>query len=249
MYPRCWSELRFVFQLRKLEILPVRCAANIPKPDGTTIVEKNSIVYLGALLSNSGAAGPELSRRLGAARADFKVLARVWKYAALTRVRKIEVFEACIVSKLFYCLRTVYLNKAEFTKLDAFQAKCFRLSSGIPHSMVSRVSIFLVLEQCGCKKLSATMLQRQLMFMARLAQLPDDDVVRESLLLPSSFEIKRPSGPRKRGRPRVCWANEVHKQAVLAAGGADRLQQLWQTSPQARAAWHESVMRHCALVL
>ena len=236
------------FNWRKLESLPVRCAANILKPDGTAIDQKDSIVYLGALLSNSGAAGPELNRRLGAARADFKVLARVWKHAALTRARKIEVFEACIVSKLLYCLHTLYLNKAELTELDAFQAKCLRQISGIPHSMISRVSNFSVLEQCGRKKLSTTMLQRQLMFMARIAQLPDDDVVRESVFLPSSFELKRPGGPRKRGRPRMCWANEVHKQAVLAAGGADRLQQLWQTSPQARTAWQESVMRHCALL-
>ena len=59
------------FNWRKLELLPVRCEVAIAKPDGNSVVSKESIVYLGSLLSKNGKIGPELSRRLGAARSDF----------------------------------------------------------------------------------------------------------------------------------------------------------------------------------
>ena len=41
----------------KLELLPVRCEADIVLPDGTTVDTKESIVYLGSLLSRSGEIG------------------------------------------------------------------------------------------------------------------------------------------------------------------------------------------------
>ena len=49
------------YNWKKLEALPIRCQACIAKPDGTEIVQKDSIVYLGAVLCSDGSIGPELS--------------------------------------------------------------------------------------------------------------------------------------------------------------------------------------------
>jgi hypothetical protein len=149
------------YNWKKLEALPIRCQACIAKPDGTEIAQKDSIVYLGAVLCADGSIGPELSRRIGAARRDFDTLARVWSHSALTSLEKIRIFEVCVVSKLTYCLHTAWMKKPEMDRLDAFQARCLRRILGIPHSYVSHVSNATVLHTAGARKMSFTLLQRQ----------------------------------------------------------------------------------------
>ena len=105
-------------------MLPVRCEAHIPKPDGGHVEQKDSIVYLGSVLSAAGTVDSELSRRLGAARAEFEKLARLWSHAALPARLKIRMFEACVLSKLLYSLHTAWLKK-----LDAFQTRCLHPAS------------------------------------------------------------------------------------------------------------------------
>jgi hypothetical protein len=242
---RAGSKYGLSFNWRKLEILPVRCDAKIAKPDGSYIIEKDRLVYLGSLLSSDGLAGPELNRRLGAAKAEFHTLSKVWSHAKLDTTKKLQIFEACVLSKLLYCLHTTWLNVAERRKLDAFQAKCLRSIVGIPHSYISRVSNNTVLEKAGCRKLSSALLKRQLFYMTSIARKPDDDVLRECLFQPSSFQLKQFPGKRKRGRPRACWATEVFKHAVAVAGSQDSLAVFWQNTAAARAAWRTAVQQYC----
>ena len=96
--------------------MPVRCETALAKPDGQRVPDKESMVYLGGLLSASGRNGPELSRRLGLAIADFETLCKVWKHARPTLRKKVAVFEPCIMSKLLYCLHTLWLDSAEMQK-------------------------------------------------------------------------------------------------------------------------------------
>ena len=51
-----------IFNLRNLELLPVRCEVAIAKPDGISMVSKESIDYFGSLLPKNSKIGPELSR-------------------------------------------------------------------------------------------------------------------------------------------------------------------------------------------
>ncbi|CAE8602910.1 unnamed protein product [Polarella glacialis] len=96
-----------------------------------------------------------------------------------------------------------------------------------------------------CPKLSGILLKRRLFYMAAIPRKPDDDVLRESLFEPSSFKLKQFSGKHKRGRPRVCWANEVFKHAVAVAGSQDSLGVSWQDTAAAQAAWQMAVQQHC----
>ena len=43
----------------------------------------------------------------------------VWKHSSLSTARKVRVFNACITSKLLYCLHTEWLNKNELKRFDA----------------------------------------------------------------------------------------------------------------------------------
>ena len=81
----------------------------------------------------------ELSRRLGCARAEFDTLARVWSHSSLSTQRKLQIFEACVQTKLLYGLHAAWLRKHGLAKIDSFHVLCLRKILGIPHSYISRI--------------------------------------------------------------------------------------------------------------
>ena len=204
------------YNWRKLEVLPVRCQASISKPDGQPVVQKESIVYLGAVLSSNGNIDAELSRRLGAARSEFDKLARIWSHSTLSAYKKVNIFNACVISKLLYSLHTAWLKKTELSKLDAFQACCLRKVLGIPHSYIRHVTNSSVLGQARQSRLSQILLERQLTLLGKIARMGDGHPVRGCLFKPGTVELRIPPSVRRRGRPRQVWAREVYKHAVHA---------------------------------
>ena len=111
------------------------------------LICKSSISYLGSYLDATGAGGPEICRR-------SKVNSTNWRESGgilpCTPQQKIRIFQACVVSKLLYCLHTMWLNKAKLRKIDGFQAKCLRSILHIPPSYISRVSNATVLQRSQC---------------------------------------------------------------------------------------------------
>ena len=210
------------------------------------IEQKDSITYLGSILCSSSLLGPELGRRLGAVRSEFKKLERIWSHSSLSVGRKLRIFEACVLSKLLYCLHAAFLNKRELARLDAFHVRCLRSIMRIPHSYVSRVSNQTVLEAAGVEKLSETLLRRQLHLLAHVARKPTHDPVRLCVFKPHTAELKVRPAKRRRGRPRLTWATEIHKHAVQIAGSVDNLYDVLADSPAARASWQASVQQYCA---
>ena len=79
-----------------------------------------------------------------------------------SKAHKIRIFEACVRSKMLYCLHTAWLNKAELRSFNAFLAKCFRKIFNIPHSFVSRTSNKIVLERSGRQEISSILTYRQI---------------------------------------------------------------------------------------
>ena len=130
----------------KVEALPVGCDCRILAPDGSAVSTKQQMVYLGSVLSADGKSGSEISRRLGAARSEFDKLLRVWKHSKIPALRKVAIFEACVMSKLLYNLHSLCMNEAEKRKVNAFQARCLRQTLKIPPSFYSRASNQTVLE-------------------------------------------------------------------------------------------------------
>ena len=232
------------FNWGKLEALPVRCAATIPIPGGQYVKEKDSIIYLGSLLSSDGRIGSELARRIGAATADFKSLCKVWGHSSITRKRKIQIFNACVVGRLLYCLHVAWLSIGELRRLDAFQAKCLRKITGIPHSYQSRVTNIEVRQTAGCSPLSSTLKERQLLLMGKIARKPADDTIRMCVFRPQTFE-PRTVVARRQGRPRKTWTRELFRECVRIAGSEQALARLWQDSGQAQKEWKQKVKQHC----
>ena len=156
----------------KLEMIRMNTKLDIMDPMQNAIPCKQSMRYLGALLSDTGNIRSELGQRIGLARQEFHELARIWKHANISRHRKIELYTSCVVSKLLYALHSTWLSKQQRCKLNAFHCKCLRAILNIPHSYISRIRNEEVLRQASSMQLSNTLLKNQLTYFGKLARTP-----------------------------------------------------------------------------
>ena len=197
------------------------------------------MIYLGGLLTDDGTITSELSRRVGMAYSDFSSLPRVWSHANITRKRKIQIFNACIISKLMYGLDIAWLRQNDLARLDAFQARTLRRICGIQHSFYSRISNEYVLRQACSTPLSNLLLQRQLMLFGRIACNNHDLNLLRAMVFKSTTSYDQASidWQRKRGRPRLSWITEVHKLALHAANGRNNLHELLRSSHDSFSIW------------
>ena len=214
------------FNWSKLELLRVRGAGVVRKPDGTAISPSEAMVYLGSQLSACGRIDSELSRRLGCASADFRTLGRIWNRAGISRKRKIEVFNACVASRLLYCLATAWLPVAARRRIDGFQARCLRRILHILPSHLSFVSNATVRGIAKERSLSSRLLEQQLQVFGRAAVADSSSTLRRAVFEDRTLLPRPPLGRRAVGRPRVTWTSYVRDEALKLAGGSDQLDQL-----------------------
>jgi len=200
----------------KFQLLQVQCSYTVRNASGTRIESASNLAYLGATLAADGYASSELSRRIGAAKADFRSLCQVWKHAALPRSRKLEIYRSLIESKLLYGLCTASYRKADLRRLDGFQSKCLRTILGILPAHLSRVSNGAVRSQVAWKSASTLLLE--------VLRLEDASPLRTCCFVAGTLEPRTCHYIRKVGRPRKEWLTDVLPQARRAAGGAHLLQ-------------------------
>ncbi len=67
------------------------------------------MVYLGGVLCGDGYIGAEFGKIIGGAQADLRLLSKFWSHACMSRVRKVQIFHACDVSKLMYSLSLIHI--------------------------------------------------------------------------------------------------------------------------------------------
>ena len=207
----------------KLQLLHVRCTSAVHRPDRSLINPQSSLLYLGTVVSDDGRVSNELARRLGIAAGEFRKLSRLWRHSRLGRSRKVELFQAVVVSILMYGLATAWLNKADRRKLDGFQNRCLRVIWGIKPSYVSRVSNNAVLDATGQRPLTVLLQKQQLLLYGKVARQSDDNPMRAATFDGGSLRPAVDVYVRRVGRPRAAWATEVGKLAMRAAGGMRKL--------------------------
>ena len=142
-------------------------------------------------------------------KSDFAALCKVWNHCALSRQRKLEIFDACIMSKLMYCLMTMVHTKAESRRLDGFQCRCLRKIVGIAPSYWSRISNATVMQVAARQPLSELLAKERTTYLGQVAQRDGTDFVRCSIFEADTNKIKVTAAKRRRGRPRKCWMTEV----------------------------------------
>ena len=84
----------------KFQLLGVNHEYRISAPDGTRIVPKDMMAYLGATVYSDGSVSRELGRKLGAAWGELSKLNRLWKHTTLPVTCMLENFQAfgCVFS-------------------------------------------------------------------------------------------------------------------------------------------------------
>ena len=116
---------------------------------------------------------------------------------------------ACIASKVFYNLETLWLLKADLSRLDAFHIKCLRRICKIPPSFVSRVSNRSVLAISDQKNFSELLHERQIHLYKKVVDLPTSSLIRFLVCAPNSHFPRQWVQKRKRGRPKSQWARSI----------------------------------------
>ena len=153
----------------------------------------------------------------------------------------IRIFQVYAVSKLLYCLHTMWLNKKTAEK--------WWVSSKVPSFHFSyptsvHQSYFIhatVLQRSRCKQMSAIFKLRQLAFFQSVAVLPDDDVRRRCLFPPKIFFSKacQPHGARDPpNKHRFPMVSKVYRMAVEIAEGCDMLSNLCRDAVKWRSKVH-----------
>ena len=203
----------------KFQLLKVRCAGKVRNVHGDVIPAQPDMIYLGALISDTGDANKELSRRLGAARADFDKLSKIWRHSSLSRHRKVEIYKAVILSKLTYGLSSLWFSAAGRRRLDGFHCRCLRSIWGIAPAFISRVSNATVLRETGQAPLTDAVARQQLLLLGKAARAPEGSLLREVAFCPKSFRPASERYVKKVGRPRADWTTQVLRMASVAANG------------------------------
>ena len=225
----------------KMELLPVNMSADIEKPDGSFVVSKQSMVYLGSGLSADGRNGSEINRRLGAAKADFLKLRKVWAHSNISREKKLRIYNACIVSSLSYGLMTMVFTKVEERRIDGFHCRCLRAIHGIAPAYWSRVSNSTVLHIARQQPLTDLLRKQRMIYIGEVARRPATDCIRNLIFEFNSTKTKYGSKPRPRGQPRKNLVNEVMRDCLALAGSQSALNKMFYATPAATAAWRRAV--------
>ena len=187
---------------------------------------------LGASLAADGRVGSELSRRIGAAKGDFRNLCQVWRHSSLTTAHKLKVYRSLVESRLMYALCTGCYKKAELRRLNGFQAKCLRTILRIPFAYLSRISNTVVRDRAGWKCASRLLLERQLIFLGKVLRSTPDNPLSEISFIPGSLQPATSRFVRRIGRLRKEWIPEVLPHVLFLAGGEANLRRAVQNDVQ-----------------
>ena len=180
----------------------------------------------------------ELNRRIGASWAEFNKLSRLCKNTSLGRDRKIQIFNAVVLTRLLYSLNSAWLNVAEIRRLNGFHCRCLRSILNIKVAFISRVSNATILEKSGQSQLSRQLLKQQLLLYGRVARAPDTDPLRmltfaTGTLLPAAAQYVR-----RIGRPRNEWVTMLYKEYSKMGVELKR-------SIHDETEWREAVCQYC----
>ena len=181
---------------------------NVYRPNGSALQQKDSLIYLGGLISSDSSVSRELNRRLSEGRSLFNVLKRFWSHANLTIKRKLIVFNACVTSKVMYALDSAWLLKADRTRLDAFQCACLRRILKIPPSFVSRITNDVILSESSQTKFSTLLQSRQKRLYQKIQTMPCSSLMRK-LVCDVDGKPTNWNSARKAGRPCQRWGPSV----------------------------------------
>lgn len=96
------------------------------------IARKESIIYLGASITNKGGSESEVKRRIGMAKTALNKLVKVWKDHNISKNTKQRLMKSLVFSIATYGSESWTINAACKRRLEAFEMICYRKMLRIP---------------------------------------------------------------------------------------------------------------------
>ena len=150
----------------------------------------------------------------GEAKIVFRSLKRVWRHAGLSRHRKLQIYKACVVSKLLYNLSTLWLTDTHMNSIGTFHYRCLRSIANIPTTWgamqigIPRTSNEAVRDMLGETLLSDEVRLHQLKLLGHILRRPQEHRARIVSFDPF-LEPQQWGGPFRAGRRRSKWTEQV----------------------------------------
>ena len=132
----------------------------------------------------------------------------IWKHVFISKSRKVQIYQTCIVPKSLYSLESIWLLQNERNKLDAFHHRCLRKCLSIPTSYISRIRNVDVLGQAKSQLLSSMLARMQSSAYLWIMQLPGGAFLKRLVCDNLGNPIKWDCNQRRR-RPRQRWSTSV----------------------------------------
>ena len=196
----------------KLQLLQISCSKPIFL-QGHKVEPSVSMAYLGSTLSSDGSMAPELNRRIGLAKADFRSIRQVWTHSSLSRRQKLNIVTALVETKLLHGLSGGCFTKAQLRRLDGFQNRCLRTILKIPSAYISRIPNKCVLETAGFESISAKLVKRQLILLGKVLRCQEDAPMHTVSFTPGTLTPATCRYVRRVGLPRKEWVPTVLSEA------------------------------------
>ena len=155
-----------------------------------------------------------MRRRIGEARTVFQSLKQVWRHAGLSTKEKLQIYKACVVSKLLYNMSTLRLTETQLHSIDAFHYKCLRSIASMPTTWgAMQIGVARTSNEAVRVKLNETLLSdevrlHQLKLLGHILRRPQDHPAR-IVSFDRFLEPQMWGGPFRSGRRRHKWTEEV----------------------------------------
>jgi hypothetical protein len=210
----------------KCEVIAINAAVNtkgkdkVKFPDGREVGVTKATTYLGGQLRMDGAAKPEIENRLSKAATVFRKLTALWSDSACSTLWKLRVCNAVVFTVLTYGLETVPFTKALESRVNYFQAKCYRnilktqaafYSRVSDKEILDKVSMILHSEPGRTPMISRQIADKAVILLGHIIRSDKDDHMRRVAI---DAEFKRVERTRRRvGRPRFYWLQNTMSRA------------------------------------
>ncbi|PIK33998.1 endonuclease-reverse transcriptase [Apostichopus japonicus] len=185
--------------------------------DGEDVEVVNTFNFLGSLIVDGGGCSQEIRRRLAMARSSAINLTDIWKDRGISRNTKIHIMNALVFPIATYGSETWALGAVDRKKIHAFEMWCWRRMLRI--SWKERKSNDFVKNQIGAKvTLCQKIDKNKLQYFGHISRREGDNL--EKIITQGHVE-----GHRKRGRPKVRWADGIKEITGMNICAAHRFAQ------------------------
>lgn len=193
----------------KSQILVTGCTdtqdANITLGN-TQLKQVSAFKYLGAMITSDTRCMTELKCRIAAALSAMTKLQVVWKDKNIHLKSKIRLLRAVVISVLLYACQTWTINAEITRRIQAFEMRCYRTLLQVKYTEHrTNLSVQDEIDSIAGKQtpLIQIIRQKKLQFFGHIVRNSHSHSI-------SSFVLEGcVAGSRGRGRPRVCWLDNI----------------------------------------